>query len=106
MPAHGVGLCDSASGGSWITCSTDRRVENAGGGNSEIAFSARRAGVAASGSDTRGLQSAGKRSGALPRFGGSVAAARGWRKGPAGNQCGGGCDQPCFGGEQAPGWIV
>src|SRR6266849_4682346 len=79
MSADGAGLRDRARRGGRVTRRADGRGENAGGGNSEIAVSARRAGVAASGSDAGGLQSAGKRSGALPRLRGSVAAARGRR---------------------------
>src|SRR6266436_4380519 len=79
MSADGAGLRDRASGGGRVACRAGGRAENAGGGNSEIAVSTRRAGVAASGSDARGLQSAGKRSGALPRLRGSVAAAGGRR---------------------------
>src|ERR1700693_2538087 len=79
MSADGAWLRDGARGGGWIACGAARRNESAGGGNSEAAVFARRAGIAASGGDARGLQSAGKRSGALPRFGGSVAAAGGWR---------------------------
>src|SRR5882762_1043215 len=106
MYADGTGLRDGFSSGGRIACRAAGRDENARGGDSEAAVSARRAGIAASGIDARGLQSAGKRSGALPRFGGSAAAASCRREGPAGNQCGGGCDQSCFGRKPAAGWLV
>src|SRR5260370_39655150 len=82
----GAGVRDGARGSGRFARGAARRNENAGKRKSETAVPTGRAGVSASGSHARGLQSAGKRSVAVPRLGGSAVAAHGGGKRLAGNQ--------------------
>src|SRR2546429_5729317 len=80
--------------------------EDTGKRNPEIAFSARRARIGTSGNDAQGVQSFGKRSGAVPKFGGSAVAARsGWKR-IAGNQCRRGRNQSRVGEKPPAGWAI
>src|SRR5712692_10773454 len=106
MPADGARVRNGASRSRRVACGAARRDEGERDGNSEIAFPAGRAGGAASGSNARGLQSAGKRSVAVSRFGGSAAAARGCWKRFAANQRRRGRDQSRVRGKPVADWTV
>src|SRR5260370_35922665 len=96
--------------GAWERGRGERRFatrnEDAGKRNSEIAIPAGCPGIAASRSDAQSVQSAGKRSGAVPRFGGSAVAARGRGKRLAANQRCRGRDQSRVGGKPPADWTV
>src|SRR5260370_42122047 len=103
VSADGAGVRDGARGSGRFARGAARRNENAGKRNSETAVPTGRAGVSASGSHARGLQSAGKRSVAVPRLGGSAVAAHGVGERLAGNQRRRGHDQSPVGGKPAAG---
>src|SRR5438477_5677034 len=106
MSADRARMRDSASEGGCVARRAAPGNEDTGKRNPEIAVSARRARIGASGNDAQSVQSFGKRSGAVPKFGGSAVAARGGWKRIAGNQCRGGRDQSGVRGKPPAGWAI
>src|SRR5260370_42338879 len=80
MSADRARVGDGARGSGRIARRAAGRNEGERDGNSEIALPAWRAGVAPNRGDACRIQSAGKRSGEIPGFGGSALAAGGGRE--------------------------
>src|SRR5205807_10567578 len=106
VPADGAGLRDGGREGECVARRAAPGNEDAGKRNPEIAISARRARIGTSGNDAQSVQGFGKRSGAVPKFGGSAVAASGCRKRIAGNQCSRGRNQSRVGGKPPAGWAI